>query len=166
MQAGFGFGGSGMEMNGSAMLQRLRRGQKIETRVDLAGGFENAGWRENHAAPGVGRFNAAKIHGGALAGAGLIDGMVVNFQAANFGALACRVKLDFIVELEAAGDESAGDDGAVAFDRKAAIDGKARPCGSALALDFFRALVERGAELIEPGAGGRADRNKRCGLEK
>ena len=92
--------------------------------VDARGGAKSIRRGESHAAFECGVLDAGEIYGGALACGGARGGFSAGLHAADAENLARREKFDLIVGADAAGDESAGDDGAEAFDGEGAIDGK------------------------------------------
>src|SRR5262249_22311007 len=117
-----------VEADRQPVLDRLLHvAQAVEADGDDLGGLEEAGGGDLLAALDVLVADAGEVDGGAHAAMHFLDGLVMVLQRADADALAAREPFDLVAGLQGPGMDGAGDDGAVALDHEAAVDGKAKP---------------------------------------
>src|SRR5205085_5205721 len=104
-------------------------------------------------------LDAGERDGDALARVGASDRRVVYLHAAYTYLAAARLDTQHVRFTDRAGPERARGDGADAAEREHPVDVEARRRNGARA--FLRRRRERGAQLVETGAGTRADRDDR-----
>src|SRR5580700_2630665 len=135
------------------MLERVRAGEQIEDAIHLLRRPKQARRSEHHTAPCVRGIDSAEIDRRAFARPRPFDGRAVHLQAAHSRSLRSGIQLELILKGERSGDKGTGDDGAVAFHGKAAVDGKAWVTRRVLAGDVHRGVFERGFERVDTLAG-------------
>ncbi len=115
---------------------------------------------ERIAAPELRARDSREVDRDALARACLVDRLVVHLDAARAGRQARRLDAKRVARTDRARPEGAGDDGAGAVDREGAVDVEPRRAGALTGLRGIGCPGEGGAQLVEPGAGLGADRDR------
>src|SRR5690349_16626410 len=110
-----------MEMNGRAVLQRLRGGQQIDAAIDVSYGAKDSGFGQDVAPRQFGWFDVGQVHGGALAGNGVVRLEPVHLDTAHPEPSSCRVDLDLLLSSNRTRNQGSGDDSAESLHRKNAI---------------------------------------------
>ncbi len=123
---------------------------------------------QSHAARQFVRREAGEVERGTLAGAGLLGGTTVYLNPAHTRPPAEREHVHFFFLAYCAGDQRAGDYCPVALHGEHAIDGQAEDGSGALRRHFGGHAHQLALEIVDAGAGERADRHdgRAAGIEK
>ena len=150
---------SAMEVHRRAVLQRFRRGQKLEPAIHLltarnTPGSESASPRANSAGSMSARFTAVRWP--ATARSALAP---MHLDAAHAQPPPRGVQLHLLLPGDRARDQRAGGHRAEAFHRKHAVDGQAEMAGRILLRRLGGHARQRLPQFLQPRARYRADRH-------
>src|SRR5579871_833556 len=150
-----------MEVDASAVLERLGVFEQRNLDFKLLRGLEDARSSQSHAASQFFHLHASQVERRTLAGNGLVCRAAVHLHAANARPLAPRKYLDFFFLFYFARDESSGNHRAKTFHGKNAINRQAEKRFGIARRNIGGEPDNFALQLVQPRAFERADGDDR-----